>query len=579
MTGSTSLLKRLLVALLALLLPLQLIGGIIIYLNNRTLRESVFDSASADVRFLMTTLETRLINIRDQLMLMVNERDKSIRTFYVAHARYDPSEYYTRVRELINSLSVLRYNNSLLSDMELFYPTADVRISATWGLRPLAQEDMARLTAAYQTQNPTLIAVDGEYFVGQIYPITAYQQGRAPQIVLQGTLSQAALSTMLTSSGYADCPVALIGAHTGCLAINASPEAFNAWSDGASTVTLDGRLYHVFIAASDTLDCTIVKYLPDDEVFGRSQLFTRLMIFYILLSLPALLLYALILRRTVKKPVDVLLGAFHRARGGDLSQPIENEPSASEFTRLIEGFNDMQHRLHHSIETLYRQEVYTKQIELKQLQSQINPHFLYNTFFMLKHLIKDEAHESAEMLAEYLGEYFHYITRSAHLDVPLLDEYRHATNYLRIQHMRFGHRLTLDIMPMPEAAHACVVPKLILQPLFENALTHAVDKERRASRISLAFALVQGDCIVRVEDDGDTLSDEALTRLSTLLGSEEPLQETTGLINIHRRLRLRYDAPYGLALSRSDLGGLRVDMRLPITRKEDQHAALPDTDR
>ena len=113
-------------------------------------------------------------------------------------------------------------------------------------------------------------------------------------------------------------------------------------------------------------------------------------------------------------------------------------------------------------------------IELKQLQSQINPHFLYNSFFNIYRLAKDEDYENLTCFTQYLGSYYQYITRSASDEVSLLDEYNHAKTYCNIQQMRFHNRLELKMAPLPEAFAGYRVPRLIMQPIIENAFEHGL---------------------------------------------------------------------------------------------------------
>lgn len=194
---------------------------------------------------------------------------------------------------------------------------------------------------------------------------------------------------------------------------------------------------------------------------------------------------------------------------------------------------------------------------MKHLQAQINPHFLYNSFYLLSHLVKMEDQEAAEKLSRYLGDYFRYITDQSRNVLPLQEEYDHAVIYLSIQLMRFGHRVCAEIEPVPKAFASLAVPRLILQPLLENVLEHGIEADDQV-RVKLSFHWEAPYLRIWVEDSGSALADQTISRLNAQCESEET-PAGHALSNIHRRLAIHYGDPVcGLSFSRSPLGGLRV---------------------
>ena len=181
-----------------------------------------------------------------------------------------------------------------------------------------------------------------------------------------------------------------------------------------------------------------------------------------------------------------------------------------------------------------------------------------------------------ETLTSEMGEYFRYVTRSGQPDVPLYAEVEHARNYAMIQDMRFSNRIRLCFPPLPEDMKDIIVPKLILQPLLENAYQHGLKETTANGLIEVGFEKTGGDAAIRVEDNGQGLTEETLASLTESLENPD-VQETTGLINIHRRLRLRFGAPYGLSFSRGASGVLLVKMLIPAKEGRDDDA--PGADR
>lgn len=127
------------------------------------------------------------------------------------------------------------------------------------------------------------------------------------------------------------------------------------------------------------------------------------------------------------------------------------------------------------IETNLQQKILVSQSNLKQLQSQISPHFMYNSYYVLYRMIRRGDQENSLHLAEYLGSFYHYITRNADDEKHLSEEIEHAENYARIQKYRFRDNLHVEIAKPDECIADVYVPRLILQPILENAFKYAYE--------------------------------------------------------------------------------------------------------
>jgi two-component system sensor histidine kinase YesM len=213
---------------------------------------------------------------------------------------------------------------------------------------------------------------------------------------------------------------------------------------------------------------------------------------------------------------------------------------------------------------MYKQKIMNQQSELKQLQSQINPHFLYNSFFTINTMARMQD-ENLVKFSHYLGVYFQYITRNASPYVPLKEEVEHARIYANIQRIRFSKRLDIQFEELPEPYAQRTIPRLMLQPILENAFEYVVEKQQMKGEIRVSF-VPDGEMLsVVVEDNGKMLTDQKLQQMQQLLHTDTfETMETTGMINIHRRIQLIYgrDNNIGLTLNRSGLGGLKVTLKI-----------------
>jgi two-component system sensor histidine kinase YesM len=241
--------------------------------------------------------------------------------------------------------------------------------------------------------------------------------------------------------------------------------------------------------------------------------------------------------------------------------------ASDEFGYLYDTFNNMAASLENLIEISYQQQILAQKAELRQLQSQINPHFLYNSFFTLYRMAKDKDYENITAFLTYLSEYYRYVTRNAQMDVPLEDEVAHAYRYAQIQTMRFGERISISFGELPQKYCGIMTPRLILQPLLENSLNHGLKDVSAGGRLDVSFVEENGRLAISVADNGSGIGEAALAGLRREMdssgNSNGSRSEVTAIVNIHKRLRLKFGEPYGLRLQNAEAGGLRIEVLIP----------------
>ncbi len=272
-------------------------------------------------------------------------------------------------------------------------------------------------------------------------------------------------------------------------------------------------------------------------------------------------LYVFMDYRLVDQPLRRLIDAFSRVEHDELDIRLDT-PLNNEFGRLFAHFNDMAAHLQSLIDVTLKQERLLLRAELKHLQEQTNPHFLYNSYFLLHRMIKGSDVERAARLSAELGKYLKYITRSGQDFMPFRDEYEHALMYAKIQAERFTGRIAVSFGDMPPDARDVRTPRLILQPLIENSFLHGLENKAADGVLTVAFALTDGELVMTVEDNGDELDEAGLRALDARLANP-PAGEMTALTNIARRLQLLYGGRRRIAASRSALGGLSITLSIP----------------
>ncbi|MCL1795544.1 MAG: histidine kinase, partial [Clostridia bacterium] len=218
-----------------------------------------------------------------------------------------------------------------------------------------------------------------------------------------------------------------------------------------------------------------------------------------------------------------------------------------------------------------------KQAEFLALQNQINPHFLYNTLEAIRGDALQAGLSTIVDVTEALAMYFRYTISRVDRLVTLSDELRNAASYFAIQKYRYGERVNMDIRYAPEDAYllGARIPKLTLQPLIENAITHGLEPKISAGHIVIQFECTQSRLLIEVSDDGVGVSPETLTELrARLLRQVSDYEGEAGpeggiaLVNVNSRLRLLFGEQFGVSLDSTQGFGTDVSITLPLTFDE-----------
>ncbi len=336
----------------------------------------------------------------------------------------------------------------------------------------------------------------------------------------------------------------------------------NRQQTGALQVEAEGKRYQLLYSYIPYAELILLRYFDIAQIdsslgFSRSMLF----LFAVVAGLSfALIYYALY--RLVNRPLKTLLNGFARVEAGDFDFELDAD-TRGEFTHVYTGFSQMLAKLRVLMQQTYLQGKLVKRSEFKQLQAQIDPHFLYNGFFILNKRIRSGDTEGALAFSKLLSDYFRYVTQNARDIVPLQEEVAHAYNYARIQQIRFANRLSLLLDPVPAAYEQVQIPRLVLQPIVENVFRHVLDVAEGLTQLHISYHQVERNVEIWIEDSGTSITDEKLAAMRQALLRTQDEKEISGLTNVHMRLRLYYGANYGLFYEQSSMGGLLVRVRIP----------------
>lgn len=328
-------------------------------------------------------------------------------------------------------------------------------------------------------------------------------------------------------------------------------------ASGGFSTTLNKTEYYVSYIQSKSLGWYYVDYVPMQQIL--KPITSSRNLFYasiaVLIVMSVVVLYTLY--RSVQLPLLQLVKGTNRLSTGDFSVRLHH-PARNEFSLLFARFNIMAQRIQELIENVYEEKLRSREATLKQLQSQINPHFLYNCLFYIKNMARMKNEKAVVAMALNLGEYYRYITRSEKDQATLREELTMVQNYLEIQSLRLERmHFTIDV---PHDILDKTVPRLTLQPIIENAIIHGLEPKSVDGEIRI-YADCQDDVYtIIVEDSGLGMSERQLDLLRDNL--LKPLDENMGCgtWNVHQRLSFQYGEGSGLSYEQSSMGGIKVNI-------------------
>ena len=314
----------------------------------------------------------------------------------------------------------------------------------------------------------------------------------------------------------------------------------------------------------------------------RTSASIRRVVWLTALSEALLLLLALIragssskrLTNLISRAIQQLEGNVHRLTGGDLKARVP-DMDVEELRELAEQINVMANRLEDLIERSRREQENLAKSELRLLQAQINPHFLYNTLDTIIWQAESGQSEEVIHLTRSLSDFFRISLSSGADWITVERELRHLAGYLAIQKTRYRDILNYSI-DIPQDMMEGYIVKLLLQPLVENALYHGIKSKRGGGFIRVSAVREGARVRFSVEDTGKGMTAAELARVVAAMRSDiapvastvSPEGSSFGLRNVDLRIRLYYHQDEGLQIA-SDSGGTRVSFCVPLKSREE----------
>lgn len=289
----------------------------------------------------------------------------------------------------------------------------------------------------------------------------------------------------------------------------------------------------------------------------------------------SILCIAVYIRRLTGR-VDVILNGMEEVETGNLQVRLDiNRSGGDELDTIADHFNDMCAKLEEYIQKSYTAEIEKKNAQMQALQSQINPHFLYNTLESIRSEALIAGLVSVADMTEALATFFRYTISKVENLVSVEEELQNCMTYFKIQQYRFGDRLQLSVECDPEekaAIYSCRIPKLTLQPILENSIIHGTECKLGTGHIRILLEMTESCLLLCISDDGNGMEErkvadinERLQKSGGILATGE--SETKGgiaLVNVNNRIHLLFGEEYGIHVYSMPEIGTDVKIRIPV---------------
>lgn len=546
----------------------SVVFNVLTYLREREYYFEIIEEEQQNrINYLSKNMNEELINLKITANMMAE--DEQVLELYCKWDFANSFEKNDMLEKIRERLMELDNQNSFVRESRLYFPDKGIKIDRS---RMYLAENEADLFAGMYLENRLLSLNEGKIYIIEVFPRNYLKKIENIDDILSIfiiELNSDQIRQELQFSRMTDQDILFL----------VSPEEDQIYvmtdlvdmdemrkTGNSNILKMNGEKYHL-MSSDNNGDFFHLYYLQDQGFLHLIQQKMILSIFlFIAVILLSIIFAFLLFFRKIFRPLEVLLvDAFGQIKRSNFSYRIPLPGKGEVFRNLYENFNYMAERIDVLISRELKQQILINQANFKHLQAQINPHFMYNSYFLLYRLIKKRDIEGSLVVCENLGNFFQYITRDSGDSKSLEEEIRHARSYAVIQAYRFQNKIQIDFPELPEKYGYVEVPRLIVQPLIENVFKYVVGDldEEEEVQLRVSYEENEEDLLVIVENSG-SISDEMLKQIQTRIEQPEEGAEVTALVNINSRLNLFFKQKSSLAVRKSSLGGLKIILYLKL---------------
>lgn len=560
-----SIYRKLCLLFLGTLIPIVIVTLGVNYLASVRIRKQGAEKLEERLASRIGSFDSELARIHSGLRFHVLSGEEA----FLAINYYSLSSYQLgqRVAELSTGLNELMLMSGCIEDITVYLPQIERVMSHHKYYDDRIKKNDKERILNYQYINNGNLYDDGRLFV---YIISPTDKDGVPLYVMEAALSNNKILTFI-ESGMENERYTLAGddwfiCDPVSKGIEPAIEEVRKRGDEEGNFILGDRIF--CYQRMNLCDGWMIGYTEISDLMEVAWIFHFLMIVTLLLTILAIFLVFYLLSQSVNRPFQQLTYLFGEVENGKLDVKTDYR-FQDEFRVVFDQFDSMLSRIRELLIQSVKKEKELQKAEYKQLQAHIAPHFLYNSFNVLRHCILLEDYETANDMAGLLGNYFRYITYCGEQDsISLLEEYEHMSDYLEIQKIRFQDNIEVSVDKLPERYNDLRVPPFILQPVVENIFKHGIKGMAYAGRISIQVEETEEKVCLTVCDNGAGISLKDLDKLRRSIKEQETVLEHSGLVNIEKRLKILLGEKAGLEVDSERNQFFKVVIEIPLEQKE-----------
>ncbi len=337
---------------------------------------------------------------------------------------------------------------------------------------------------------------------------------------------------------------------------------------------LDEDIYILTELIQDDLQYFIYYQTRSMEILQTElhERVSRFIVFWVIISaLIALIVIvtAIVMVNGITKPVEELCNVTEKIAAGDFATKATIETD-DELAKLSGSVNDMSEHLQIMVDTIKEDEAKMRHTELRLLQEQINPHFLYNTLDTIVWLVESGKNDEAINVVMSLSQFFRLVLSKGKEIITIREEEQHIRSYLDIQQVRYRDILDFEI-DIDDELYDYAILKMTLQPLVENSLYHGIKYKRAKGTIRVEGKKEGERIVLTVSDDGVGMDEETLARLrKEIVRKGEETKAGFGLANVNERIHMHFGPEYGMEIDSEKGEGTVIRITIPAIRREEE---------
>jgi len=295
----------------------------------------------------------------------------------------------------------------------------------------------------------------------------------------------------------------------------------------------------------------------------------KIVIIIIIITLFLAIFSVIIFTNSIVRPIKELNGLMKRVELGDLDLQFDEKEFKDEFGQLGHSFNHMIKEIKELIDMVYKEQRSKRKAEIKILQAQIKPHFLYNTLDTIGWMAEDYGAKDIIEVVGALTKVFRIGLNKGREVIKVSEEIEHINSYMIIQKVRYEDKLDYDIN-YDENLKNVPMLKLTTQPIVENAIYHGIKQKRGKGNISINFNNIDDNLVIKISDNGAGMDEDKLREINSMLESDNIRSVTSesgsgyGIYNVNSRIKLTYGNQYGLKYFSKINNGTMVEITIPI---------------